>query len=41
VIKVCALTWMCAEPPRGPNEHANDRGYALIARTFYRALAQP
>jgi lysophospholipase L1-like esterase len=41
VISVCALTWMCAAPPRGPNEHANDEGYALIARTFYRALAQP
>lgn len=41
VTRVCALTWMCAAPPRGPNEHANDKGYALIARTFYRALAQP
>jgi lysophospholipase L1-like esterase len=41
VTRVCALTWMCAAPPRGPNEHANDRGYALSARTFYRALAQP
>ncbi len=41
VKRVCALTWMCAAPPRGPNEHANDKGYALIARAFYRALAQP
>ncbi|MGI9006369.1 MAG: SGNH/GDSL hydrolase family protein, partial [Streptosporangiaceae bacterium] len=38
VIEVCALTWMCARPPRGPNEHANDKGYALIARVFYAAL---
>ena len=41
VTEVCELTWMCVPPPRGPNEHANDKGYALIARAFYRALAQP
>ncbi len=38
VAEVCALTWMCAPPPRGPNEHANDKGYARIARVFYAAL---
>jgi lysophospholipase L1-like esterase len=38
VAQVCRLTWMCAPPPRGPNIHANDAGYALIARTFAAAL---
>ena len=32
--KVCALTWMCVAPPEGPDIHANDAGYALIADTF-------
>jgi len=36
---ICSLTWMCAAPPRGPNEHANDAGYLVIARTFWRAIA--
>lgn len=35
---VCSLTWMCARPPRGPNEHANDAGYGVIARSFWRAI---
>lgn len=39
VTVVCALTWMCANPPRGPNEHANDAGYRVIARAFWRAVA--
>ncbi|HEX9064122.1 MAG TPA: SGNH/GDSL hydrolase family protein [Streptosporangiaceae bacterium] len=38
---ICRLTWMCAAPPRGPNEHANAAGYALIARTFWRAIGAP
>jgi len=38
VTKICSLTWMCAAPPRGPNEHANDAGYQLIARAFWRAI---
>jgi lysophospholipase L1-like esterase len=38
VADVCRLTWMCAAPPRGPNIHANDAGYGLIARTFASAL---
>ena len=40
VTEVCELTWMCAPPPRGPNEHANDKGYAVIARVFYAALGR-
>ena len=38
VTTICSLTWMCAAPPRGPNEHANDTGYQVIARTFWRAI---
>lgn len=38
VAAICALTWMCAHPPRGPNEHANDAGYRVIARAFWRAI---
>src|SRR5215467_13897616 len=38
VAAICALTWMCAAAPRGPNEHANNAGYRLIARAFWRAI---
>ena len=31
VARVCALTWMCAAPPMGPNQHPNDTGYRAIA----------
>jgi hypothetical protein len=34
VLTVCALTWMCAAPPVGPNIHANTRGYWVIADAF-------
>ncbi len=39
VATLCALTWMCAPPPRGPNEHANNAGYLVIANAFWRAIA--
>ena len=29
--QVCAQTWMCHEPPYGPNLHPNDQGYQTIA----------
>lgn len=32
--QICALTWMCQEPPYGPNLHPNDRGYQTIADTI-------
>jgi hypothetical protein len=32
VARVCALTWMCAPAPLGPNPHANDAGYRAISR---------
>ena len=38
VAQICALTWMCAPAPRGPNIHANARGYKLIAATFEKKL---
>lgn len=38
VLAVCALTWMCAPRPRGPNEHANDAGYHVIAEAFLHAI---
>jgi lysophospholipase L1-like esterase len=34
VARVCEWTWECAPAPRGPNEHANAAGYAVIAHTF-------
>ncbi len=38
VAEVCKLTWMCASAPVGPNIHANQTGYGLIARTFATAF---
>ena len=40
VALICQLTWECAAPPVGPNEHANAAGYAVIARTFFAALSR-
>ena len=37
VTHVCQWTWECAAPPRGPNQHANQAGYQVIARTFLQA----
>lgn len=34
VASLCRLTWMCAPVPRGPNIHANQAGYGVIAQTF-------
>jgi lysophospholipase L1-like esterase len=41
VAEVCRLTWMCAPPPIGPNIHANQAGYAVIAAAFAAALGLP
>ena len=38
VAKVCALTWMCASKPYGPNIHPNDSGYQVIANAIMRVL---
>jgi lysophospholipase L1-like esterase len=40
VAAICQWTWECAGPPRGPNEHANRAGYAIITRAFLRADAR-
>jgi lysophospholipase L1-like esterase len=40
VAQVCKLTWMCNPKPVGPNIHANKKGYALIAKTFRKALGK-
>ena len=37
VALICRWTWECAGPPRGPNQHANQAGYAVIARAFLSA----
>jgi lysophospholipase L1-like esterase len=37
VALICRWTWECAPAPRGPNQHANQAGYAVIANAFYRA----
>ena len=34
VALICQWTWACAMPPHGPNQHANEAGYGVIARTF-------
>ena len=34
VARVCALTWMCAPPPFGPNPHPNDAGYRAISQAI-------
>src|SRR5262245_14400037 len=39
VAAICQWTWECAAPPRGPNQHANQAGYRVIARAFLRAGA--
>jgi lysophospholipase L1-like esterase len=37
VTLLCRWTWACAAPPRGPNQHANQAGYQVIARTVLQA----
>jgi len=34
VARICAWTWMCAAAPAGPDIHANQAGYAVIAQAF-------
>lgn len=37
VALICRWTWECASRPRGPNQHANQAGYGVIARAFLSA----
>jgi hypothetical protein len=39
VAAICQWTWECVAPPRGPNVHANQAGYQVIARAFLSAGA--
>jgi hypothetical protein len=34
VRRICVYTWMCEDPPVGPNIHPNRRGHQVIANTF-------
>jgi len=38
VVLICQWTWMCAPPPQGPNIHANQTGYLVIALTLAAAI---
>jgi len=38
VYNTCTLTWVCAGPPHGPDIHANNDGYGVIAKAFAAAL---
>jgi lysophospholipase L1-like esterase len=40
VATICQLTWECAAAPEGPNEHANDLGYAIMAAAFLLVVQQ-
>jgi lysophospholipase L1-like esterase len=37
VTLLCQWTWECAAAPRGPNQHANQAGYRVIAQEFLQA----
>ncbi len=41
VANICTYTWMCADPPVGPNIHANAAGYQLIAQVFAGQITGP
>jgi lysophospholipase L1-like esterase len=34
VVRLCALTWVCASPPLGHNSHPNEDGYEVIAEAI-------
>ncbi len=34
VVLICQWTWVCAQPPLGPNNHPNATGYGVIAQAF-------
>ena len=38
VATICAYTWVCTQPPLGPDNHATTLGYFVMARAFARAL---
>ena len=38
VYNACTLTWICTEPPLGPDIHANNDGYGVMAESFAAVL---
>jgi len=38
VLRECEWTWICTPPPLGPDIHANNNGYSVIAQAFEAAL---
>ena len=38
VARICEWTWMCAPSPIGPNDHANQVGYQVIASAFEQVM---
>jgi hypothetical protein len=38
VVRICEWTWMCAPSPIGPNDHANQVGYQVIASAFEQVM---
>ncbi len=38
VVRLCALTWVCAAPPLGHNQHPNEDGYEVIAEAIADAV---
>ena len=41
VAEACKTTWMCLGAPWGPNDHPNNKGYAIIARAIAQVLPPP
>jgi hypothetical protein len=41
VARICALTWMCAVAPYGPDFHPDDEGYSTIAAAIEAVLPAP
>jgi lysophospholipase L1-like esterase len=39
VQRICQWTWMCAGEPHGPDIHANNDGYGVIAEAFHDVLS--
>jgi lysophospholipase L1-like esterase len=40
VARLCSWTWACTAPPRGPNIHANQHGYAVMAGAFEKVVGR-